>query len=906
MQEELKPNPDNLLKEIKQMNQGKLTVFLGPAAGVGKTCAMLIAGRESITEGKSVLIGWVDTHGRKETEPFVAGIPRIEPVKLSYKGREFPEMDLDTLKKSKPEIAIVDELAHTNIPGSLNTKRYQDVEELLKEGIDVYTTLNIQHIESLNDIIAKITGVSVTETVPDKLLEGAEIRLVDIDADALIQRLKEGKIYIPSQAAEAIKKFFRPGNINALREISLRYTANNVDEHLENYMQSHGIKGPWQAGEKILVCINKNSFASHLIRMGKRMATSLNAEFIVINVDTPWEPELSASAQNIHAGNLKLAESLGAEIISLTGTNIADEIINFSKRRNITQLIIGKSLKPRPIEWFQESVVDKILRNSEGIRIHVVPTRLKKIRERELVRKKYASHVLPYLIGFGLIFIFFVLCKYFENSLGIFNITLLFSIPMILVAFYWGYLASVIMAIAGFLIVDFFFIDPKYLFTIADLRYIPSFFIYLALVILISYLSKNIRSQIKFIRRKEEHLAILYSLSRKISAKIDLDEIIENVKEKIEQLINCKVVFLIKNDNVVLEVHEHGLDPEINKKIIEDKEKAVAEWVLINGQIAGKGANFLDSSRGIYFPLKTQDESVGVLGIFLNEKDLILTLEQRKIIEAICGLLAAVIYRIKTSKKLSDSRVIEQSQKLYNAVFNSISHDLRTPLTSIIGSSSSLENDEDILNMHDRRELVQNINRSSLKMLKIINNLLDMARIESEQMTLNYEWCDVEDIIGVAVKEVENIGERNLEIRVTENLPLIWADFSLIERVFINLLDNSVKYSQPGSDIKIDVSMDDSNIIVSIIDNGIGVSQEEIPKIFDKFHRVKFAGEIQGTGLGLSICKSIIELHKGTISAKSNEGKGLTVTFTLPIYLQPKLGKSQDADNSDKKYYNCC
>jgi two-component system sensor histidine kinase KdpD len=897
VEEELKPNPDNLLKEINRMNQGKLTVFLGPAAGVGKTCAMLIGAKESVAEGKDVLIGWIDTHGRKETDPFVVGIPRIEPIKLPYKGREFSEMDLNTLLKSKPEIAVVDELAHTNIPGSINTKRYQDVEELLKAGIDVYTTLNIQHIESLNDVIAKITGITVSETVPDKLLEEAEIHLVDIDADALIQRLKEGKIYIPSQAAEAIQRFFRPGNINALREISLRYTAKNVDEHLENYMQSHGIRGPWQTGEKILVCINKNNFAAHLIRMGKRMATSLNAEFIVVSVDTPWEPELSTSVQNIHTANLKLAESLGAEIISLTGTNIADEIITFSKKRNITQIIIGKSLKPRPIEWFQESVVDKILRNSDEIRIHVVPTHLKRIRKRELIRKKYANYILPYLVGFGLIFMIFMLCKYFENSLGIFNITLLFSIPMVLVAFFWGYLSSIIISISGFLVVDFFFTDPRYLFTISDLRYIPSFFIYLAIVILISYLSKNTRTQIKFIKRKEEHLAILYSLSRKISAKINLDEIIENVKEKTEKLINCKVIFLVKDDNNTLEIHEHGLDPETNKKMLEDKEKAVAEWVLINGQIAGRSTIFLDNSKGIYFPLKTQDGNVGVLGIFLNEKESILTVEQKKIIEAICGLLAAVIYRIKTSKKLNDSKVLEQSQKLYNAIFNSISHDLRTPLTSIIGSSSILENDEKILNIQDRRELIQNINHSSLRMLRITNNLLDMARIESKQMTLNYEWCDIEDIIGVAVKEIENIGERNLEIIIKDNLPLIWADFSLIEQVFINLLDNSIKYSQPGSNIVIEVIRDIDNIIVNIADKGIGVPKKEISKIFDKFHRVKISGSIQGTGLGLSICKSIIELHKGTISAKPNEGEGLIITFTLPVYSQPKLAKIKDVND---------
>lgn len=899
MVEEIRPNPDSLLKELNKAGRGKLIVFLGAAAGVGKTYAMLVTARERIKEGKNVLIGWIVTHGRKETDELLPGIPRVKPLKINYKGKDFHEMDIDEILKVKPEIVLIDEFAHTNVPGSRNVKRHQDVEELLRAGINVYTTLNIQHLESLNDVISKITGIDVTETVPDRVLDDAEIHLVDIDADALIERLKEGKIYIPAQAEEAIKKFFRPGNINALREISLRYTADSIDNQLEDYMQTHSIRGPWLTGEKVMVCISKNSLASNLIRMGKRMASSLNAELLVVNVDTPWEQDLTLSEQNVHLNNLKLAESLGAEIVTLTGTNVADEIINLAKKRNITQLIIGKPLKPRPIEWFQESVVDKIIRNSEGIRIHVIPSHMKKIRKKEISDKKILNYFLPYLTGFGLIIVFFLLCRNFESIIGIFNITLLFAIPAMIVAFFWGYISSIIVSIVSFLVFDFFFIPPRNLFTIEDLRYIPSFFIYVILAILISYLSRNIKVQIKFSKKREEQLSILYSLSRKISSKINLNEVIENVKEKIENLIHCKVIFLIKSDEGNLKIHMPGLNPELNKKISVEKEKAVADWVLINGHTAGRGTDFLANSEMIYFPLKTQGEIVGVIGIFLNTEKSQLTVEEKKLIEAICGLLGAVVYRINVSRKLSENKVLEESQKLYNALFNSVSHDLRTPLTSIIGSSSSLKNDANVLSTRDKKELIRNINQSSLRMLRIVNNLLDMARIESEHTILNYEWCDIEDIIGVSVKEVENIEERKLEIKIDDKIPLIWADFSLIGQVFINLLDNSVKYSKSQSRIIIRVLKDSDKIIVSVTDEGIGISEDDISKIFDKFHRVKSSGNVGGTGLGLSICKSIVELHKGKIWAKSNKERGLTIAFSLPTYSQPKV-EELIKDSSEK------
>lgn len=897
MVEEIRPNPERLLKELNKTGRGKLIVFLGAAAGVGKTFAMLSAAKERMKEGKRVLIGWVDTHHRKETDEILEGIPLLDPLKINYKGRDYYEPNIDALIKIKPDIVLIDEFAHSNIYGSKNIKRYFDVGELLDNGIDVYTTLNIQHLESLNDVVSQITEIFVKETVPDKLLEDAEIHLIDIDADVLIQRLKDGKIYIPSQAEEAIKKFFRPGNINALREISLRYTADNVDVHLQDYMKSRGIKGPWRTGEKVMVCISKNSQAINLIRIGKRMAASLNAELIVVNVSTPWEFELSPQAQNNFLNNLKLAESLGAEIISLTGVTVADEIINLAKKRNITQLIIGKPMKPRPIEWFQEPIVDKIIRKSEGIRIHVIPTGVKKpaYKERES-KRNYRDFLLPVLVGFGLILIFYLLSFYFESFIGIFNITLLFAIPAVIAALFGNYIVTAIVAVASFITFDFFFIPPRNLFVIEDLRYIPSFFIYLILAILICYLNRKIKLQIRFIKKREEQLSILYSLSRKISAKTDLQDVIENVKEKIERLIECKVVFLLKTSDGKLGIQEHLLDEELKIKLSDEKEKAIAEWVLANGQIAGKGTDYLNSSMLIYFPLKTQGEIIGVTGILLNKGETLLSADQQKLIESICGLLASVVYRINISHKLNEAKVLEESQKLYNALFNSISHDLRTPLTSIIGSSGIIENEGTILSEEDKAELVKNINRSALRMLKIVNNLLDMARIESEKINLKYEWCDIEDIVGVAVKQVENIEERKLEIKINEDVPLVWVDFSLIELVFVNLLDNAVKYSKPDSKITVSVSNESGELFIKVSDEGTGIPEDELSRIFEKFYRRKIADNIQGTGLGLSISKSIIELHNGKIWADRNQKNGLTIKILLPLHLPPEI-KSKETEN---------
>jgi two-component system sensor histidine kinase KdpD len=901
MNEEKRPSPDDLLKEIKKIDYGKLTVFLGASAGVGKTFTMLTSARERIREGNDVVIGWVETHRRKETDKLAEGIQRIDPVKINYKGKTFNELDINSLLKRKPEIAIVDELAHTNIPGSRNTKRYQDIEELLKVGIDVYTTLNIQHLESLNDVISKITGIKVSETIPDKVLEEADIHLVDIDADALIQRLKEGKIYIPSQAEEAIRKFFRPGNINALREISLRYAADNIEKNIETYMHAHSIEGPWLAGEKVMVCINKNSFASQLIRTGKRMATSLNAELLVANINTPWEQNLTVSEQNIHINNLKLAEELGAEVISLSGTNIANEILNLAKKRNVTQIIIGKSLKSKPIEWFQESIVDKLLKNSENIRIHIVTRNPPKIIKENPVRKKIFNYLYPYFSGIGLILIFLLVSRYFAEQIGIFNITLFFFIPILITAFTGGYLASIIISIVSFLTFEFYFVAPTFQFVISDLRYFASFFIYLILALLVSYLSKRVKNQIEFGRKREEQLSLLYSLSRKIVAKTGLNEIIDDIKEKIEKLLGCKIVFLIKNESGILKTYSNNLDNALNVLTTDEKEKAIVEWVALNGRIAGKGTDILSYSNLTYFPLKAQDEIVGVIGISLNIEKQLLTAEQKNLIEAISGLIGNALYRVRINERLSNTKILEESQKLYNAIFNSISHDLRTPLTSIIGSSATLIEDEKILNKKDRKELILNINKSSLRMLTIVNNLLDMARIESGSPNLKYEWCDITDIIGVAIKRVENIKERELAIDIQKDIPLIWGDFSLLEQVFVNLLDNSVKYSRPGSKIIIKIVKSAENLNISITDNGIGVPEKEIAKIFDKFHRVRISESIHGTGLGLPICKSIIEIHKGKIWAESHNGKGLKITFTLPVYSQPEINNNMmiDSDKSE-------
>jgi two-component system sensor histidine kinase KdpD len=884
MAKEKRADPDALLASMKNEGRGRLTIFLGAAAGVGKTYAMLESARERLAEGVDVVAGWAETHGRKETEALLEGLPAVPPHMLEYRGREFAEMDLDALLERRPELVLVDELAHTNIPGSRHARRHQDVEELLAAGINVYTTLNIQHLETLNDIVAQITGVIVRETVPDRILEDAsQIQLVDIPPEDLIQRLKEGKVYVPEQAGEALRKFFRSGNINALRELALRYTAKRVDRQVEDYMRLHGIAGPWPAGERVLVCVSQSPFSAQLIRFARRMAEGLQAEWLAVNVETPRRKPASEADKDQLAKNLSLARELGAETITLTAGNVAEELLDLARKRNVSQIIIGKPLHSRLWEWLHGSVVDKVIRQSQEISVHVIPGKLKEEREkRAAVPARQAFKLAPYTGVFLMLGLLTVLAILLRPYLELVDIALVYLLPVLFSAVRWGKGPAVFAAVIGLLMFDFFFIPPTLTFTVASLSYLISFAIFLLVALLTGTLSARLQQQVIRSRQRETRTAALYALSSEIAAVADLNTVLESVARKVADIVEGKVLLLLPGKSGKLKLQASSA--EQGESLLVDNEWAVATWVYDHNEIAGRGTDTLGGASGLYFPLRTEQGAQGVLGIWFDGAERYLQPEQRRLLEAFAGLAAVAVARIQLTEQARETQLLAESESLRTSLFNAMSHDLRTPLASIIGSVTGLLEEGSVYTPDARRDLLQNIKQGATRMNRLINNLLDMARLESGMLQLHKEWCDIQDIIGVAVSRLEELlKSRPVEIKIQPEMPLLQADCVLIEQVLVNLLDNALKFSETGSEIVITASSDKKLAEVSVADRGQRIPAEDLERVFDKFYRLHSPRQVSGTGLGLAICKGIIEAHGGQIWASDNPAGGVIITFILPL-----------------------
>lgn len=876
-------DPDALLASIKPEGQGRLTVFLGAAAGVGKTYAMLEAARERIDEGADVIIGWVETHGRKETEALLKGLEILPPRPVDYRGKLLQELDLDALLARKPSIVLIDELAHTNIPGSRHIKRYQDVEEVLAAGIDVYTTVNIQHLESMNDIVARITGISVRETVPDTVLKQAEIQLIDIPTEELLQRLHEGKVYVPVQVAEAVKKFFRAGNINALREMSLRYTAQMVDSQMQTYMRAHAIEGPWPAGERVMVCISSSPFATQLIRIAHRMATRLKAELLVVYVEIPEAGSSGAVRDRLFA-NLRLAEELGGEIISTSGTDIAAELLHIARARNVTQVVIGKPLRPRFLELLRGSVVDRVIRHSEGFSIHVIPGQvIQDVNSNNWLPEKTRKSLgfLPYLKVILIIGLITVIVRPFIEQLGLVNVAMIYLLPVLYSAVKYRNRVALTAAVCATLALDFFCIPPHLSLSVADLRYLLSFFIFVLVAWITSNMASRLRQQVDHAHQREAMMGALYSLSREIGTSDGMEEVIKTAIKKITEVTGGEVIILLPaDDKLEVRAGSGGILPDDK---LSDSERVVAGWVLEHGKMAGKGTDTLTGADLLYLPLCTEDGTIGVLGFSYEEGESNWLREKRRFIDALASLTAAAINRVQLAEKSRQVQVAADSERLRTALFNSLSHDLRTPLTSILGAATGLLEEEQIYDRDSRRALLDNIHQGALRMNRLVNNLLDMARLESGFLKLNKEHCDIQDIIGVAVQRVESLNNRNCTIEIESNLPMVEVDFVLIEQVLVNLLDNAVKYSGEHLEITVRARRREKRVEVAVADRGPGIPAADREKIFSSFYRLQNSGNVKGTGLGLAICKSIIETHEGNIEALDNPGGGAIIRFSLAI-----------------------
>ena len=890
MEQERRPNPDELLGQIQKDSQGKLTVFLGAAAGVGKTYAMLEAAHERLAEGLDLVVGWVETHGRRETEALLEGLPLIPSRHAIYRDKTFEEMDLDAILDRHPQLVLVDELAHTTVPGSRHPRRYKDVEELLGAGISVYTTLNIQHLESLNDILAQITGVRVRETVPDQILDRADqIQLVDIPPEELIQRLKEGKVYVPQLAGKALNSFFRPGNINALRELALRQTAQRVDQQLEDYRHRHGIDSPWPAGERVLACISGSPFGTRVLRVARRMASNLKAELLATYVETPGNsPKTSKSRDNL-AINLRLAEELGAKVIVLNGGNVAEEILALARKHNVTQIVLGMPLRSRWKEFLEGSVVDKIVRGSKGVSVHVIPgTPEPEVQSLPTPSSGIEINMLAYLKVFVQVLIITALGKVAGNAIDLTNLAILYLLPVLFAAARLGLAPSIFAALAGVLSFDFFFVPPIFRLTVYDLRYLLSFGVFLLVATITGTMANRLRFQAEEARKRETRTRALYNLSRELAAVTELDELLKKVVDQVAQTIDGDTTILLTEPNGSLAIR--SASNPIGNLVVDSNERAVAVWVYQHGQLAGAGTETLPGASGVYLPLKTEDEVLGVLGTELSQQEKYLLPEQRNLLEALAGLAALAIGRLKYAGEAQKIRNLEESERLSTTLYNSISHDLRTPLSSIIGAVTSLLDEDCIYTPDQHRSLLQNIKQGALRMNRLVSNLLDMARLESGLIKLHCDWYDIQDIIGIVLRQYEGILDgRPLKTNVPADLPLIEVDSALIEQVFANILDNAVKYSPPESEISITVDKKDNEMQITVADKGKGLPPEHEDKVFDKFYRMHSPGYVSGTGLGLSICKGIIEAHGGRIWAKNRPGGGELFVFTLPWKEPPSI-----------------
>ena len=880
--ESSRPNPDELLAHVqaeeKQNKRGRLKIFLGYAAGVGKTYAMLEAAHQRKAEGVDVVVGYIETHGRVETQALLVDLEVIPRHPVIYRGVQLPEMDIDAVLQRRPQLVLVDELAHTNVPGSRHAKRYQDIEELLTTGIDVYTTLNIQHIESLNDVVTQITGVIVRETVPDSVIDDVtDIELVDLPPDELINRLQEGKVYVPDQAQRAIQKFFRKGNLTALRELTMRRAAERVDDQMRAYMQTRAIQGPWPVSEHLLVCISPGALGERLVRTGRRLADELKAEWIVLFVETPDQAGMSQAQRDKVANILKLAEELGARTLTLPGRSVAETVMEYAHRHNITKVIAGKPLHSPWRDLLRGSVVNQLIRLSKAIDIYVISS------EAQPTTTKYVEAWQPhrpwirYLWGFMLVLAASGLSAVITPYISPTNLVVVFLLAVVLAAVYLGRGPAILASILGVLAFDFFFVPPYITLAVSDTEYLLTFLGMLAVSLVISHLMSMVREQAEAALRREIQTVALYELGRDLTITTGLENVAQTVIARIGKTFSRDAAIFLPIGGVL---KDYATSPGL---VISEDELAVANWTFKHGQVAGRGTDTLPEASMRYQPLKTRRGVVGTLGIQSTAPDQSLNRDQIRTLDTFANQIALAIERARLDEQARQAELLEITDKLQTALLNSISHDLRTPLASITGALSSLMDDEVTLDDTSRRSLIETASEEADRLNRLVGNLLDMTRLEAGAMHVKREACDIQDVIGVTLEELSpRLAGRSLIVEIPDNPPLVPMDFVLIERVLMNVIDNASKYSSPESPIGIRALMADGFMKIMVLDQGVGIPPEDLERIFDKFYRVQRPGNVSGTGLGLAISKGIVEAHGGMISAENRPGGGTVITIALP------------------------
>lgn len=895
---DVRPDPDQLLAQVKAQEasarRGHLRIYFGASAGVGKTYAMLTAARQLRHEGKDVVVGLLETHGRKETEALLQGLEILPRAKIAYQDRTVDEFDLDAALARRPAMVVVDELAHTNVPGSRHPKRWQDIDELLAAGIDVFSTLNVQHIESLNDVVGGITGINVWETVPDFFFDQAdEVVLVDVSADDLLARLAAGKVYLPEQIERAASNFFRKGNLMALRELALRRTADRVEDDVQAYRSDKAIERVWKTEDSLLCCIGPGPGGEDVVRSAARLAAQLGVDWTAAYVETPTLQRLPAPERERILKTVKLAQEFGAKTAILAGGDPAAEVVEYARSHNCSKVVVGRTRDVSRWPWVRgmarrvgelapdidlievgRGVAQPAQRREPGTEAEIDP-------RRGIKRLRYLWALLACL---ATTLVATSLLPYFDLA----NIVMLFLLTVVLVALKWGRGPAVLAAFVSVATFDFFFVAPRFSFAVSDFQYLLTFAVMLAVALIIGQMTAGLRYQARIASYREERARVLYEFARDMSSLLLIDDVVEAATKFITNTFRAKVAILVPDGQERLQLATGsgaGLAIDVG----------AAQWAYDKSQPAGAGTDTLAGNEYLYLPLRAPMRTRGVLVIKPDDPRLLLVPEQRRHLDTFAALSAIALERVHYVEVAQQALIHMESERLRNSLLSMLSHDLRTPLAALVGLAESLALTRPALSP-EQLETAHAIAEEARRMGALVSNLLEMARIESGEVKLRRQWHPFEEVVGSALKAAQPaLVHHRVEVKLARDLPLVEFDATLIERVLYNLIENACKYTPPGTVVTMAAEASGGNLVVSVTDTGPGIPKGQEESIFEKFTRGTRESSTPGVGLGLAISRAIIEAHHGRIAARNNPNGGARFTFTLPLGTPPEMPEEMPA-----------
>jgi two-component system, OmpR family, sensor histidine kinase KdpD len=904
----MRPDPDELLVRVQEQEarqtRGGLKVFFGMAAGVGKTYAMLNAARRLRQSGVDVVVGYVESHGRRETEALLEGLDSIPVRRVEYRGATMREFDLDRALERHPAVILVDELAHTNAAGLRHAKRWQDIEELLQAGIDVFTTVNVQHLESLNDVVSRVTGVAVRETVPDSVIDQAsEIELIDLPPDELLQRLAEGKVYVPEQARHAAERFFRKGNLIALRELALRRTADRVDAQMRGYRLDHTVAETWPISERLMVCIGPSPFAKQLVRSGKRLATQLRAEWIVANVQTPRWESLPGQARSRVYEALRLAEQLGAQTVTLSGANVSVEVLDYARSRNVGKILVGKPAGPVWKRVLFGSILDELVAGGGEIDVYACSSRREESpaavtsRPNDVAWRQYAAACLAVAActGVGLLL---------HTKVDHANIVMVYLLAVVAVAMRAGRGPSIFTAVMSVAAFDFFFTTPYYTLIVSHVQFVITLAIMLAVSLIISGLTVRVRSQAAYALERERRTQALYRMSRSMAGTAAQSELLAAAARHALETFGGDVALALPDEGGKIAVSASLPGGEW----LDSREIAVAQWVYDHGLRAGHGSATLAAAAAVHIPMiGSKGKTLGTLLIRPALEGSFEDPERVHLLEAFANQAATALERVELAEAAKRTEVDMQAERARSALLSAVSHDLRTPLATIQGAVSGVLEHSERLPPEKQRELLQTAYDETEHLNRLVHNLLDLTRAESGGLRLRREWQSMEEITGAALARLDHrLAGRTVTVDVPPDLPLLFVDAILIEQVLLNLLENADRYSPPEAAILVQARPAPGAVTVEVSDGGPGFAPGEEQLVFDKFYRGS-AAKGRGAGIGLTICAAIVEAHGGRIQAANRPQGGALMRFTLPLVEVPPNDEpppgdalSADAPSTDR------